>query len=86
MNKLSIIVLSVTLAACSSSNTLNSNYKYNLMKNGQVLSKHTSFNDCNGASIRKNIRTVNEINSKHKTHQRVTQETASNIKAVCSKI
>ena len=86
MSKLTVTLLSFALVACSSNNTSKSNYQYNLVKNRQILSQYTNLNDCEGAAIRKNIRTINEFNSKYKSYQRVTSKVSTKLQTVCSKI
>lgn len=67
-----LIISTVLLSACSSTDYTQENQeRYTLFDaKGVRISEHKNFDDCNAASIRYNIRKVNDTEGINKTYQR----------------
>ena len=83
MKSFTLITSLILLSACSTIDS-NQSQKYTLVySDGAQVSTHSSYNNCQAAAIRTNIRKTNEWNATHKSHQRVPVQDGSPKQASC---
>lgn len=83
MKILTLIISTTLLSACSTVDS-NQSQKYTLVySDGAQVSTHKSYNNCQAAAIRTNIRKTNERNATHHSHQRVPVQNSSPRQASC---